>query len=39
MKDKELPEKISMEDFWDWKKEYEDKEKENEMEEIYRKIF
>jgi len=25
---KELPEEISMEDFWEWKKEYEDKEKD-----------
>jgi len=30
MKDKELPETINIEDFWDWKKEFEDKEKEDE---------
>ena len=29
MKDKELPETINIEDFWDWKKEFEDKEKED----------
>ena len=29
MKDKELPETINIEDFWDWKKEYKDKEKED----------
>jgi len=30
MENKELPETINIEDFWDWKKEFEDKEKEDE---------